>query len=415
MDILYPQCAGLDVHKKNVTACRVWRDAKGQRVSQTRTFATMTGDILALSDWLQEVGCTHVAMESTGVYWQPIWNLLEPNFELLLINPQHVQMVPGRKTDTKDAEWIAQLLELGLLRASFVPAAPQRALRELTRARATFIRQRAQLENRIQKVLESANIKLGAVASDVLGVSGRAMLEAMAAGESEAGKLADLAVGRLRSKRGELMLALHGRIQPHHRLILRQLLTQVKSLDQSIAVFDDEIGTQCVPFEGAVERLDTITGVGRATAELILSEIGPDMSKFATAGHLCAWAGVAPGNKESGGKRLSGRTRKANRSLRSGLVQAAQAAGRSKNTYLSALYRRIAARRGKKRAIIAVAHAILQAVYYMLTRCEEYRERGADYFDQLRPKMTATRLVKRLQTLGYIVNLSADPTQLAAQ
>lgn len=403
MDVIFPTCAGLDVHKQTVVACRIVHQASGERSSQTRTFGTMTADLLALSDWLSQADCRQVAMESTGVYWKPIWNILEPSFELMLVNPQHIKQVPGRKTDVKDAEWIATLLEHGLLRASFVPPAPQRALREITRMRQTFIRQRAEMVNRLQKVLEDANIKLASVATDVMGVSGRAMMEALVAGETDAEVLADLAVRRLRNKRADLEKALLGRVAPHHRLLLQQLLALIDSLDQSIAVFNQQIEADCAPFQETVARLDTITGVGPATAQLILSEIGTDLSMFASAGHLCAWAGVAPGNRESGGKRLSGRTRKGNVSLRTGLVQAAHAAAHSHGTYLSALYHRIAARRGKKRAVIAVAHALLKIIYHMLTRKTAYEELGSDYFDKLHPRRTANRLIKRLEGMGYCV------------
>jgi len=414
MDVINPRCAGLDVHKQTVVACRVARTPTGERGSEVRTFGTMTGDILALGEWLQAGDVTQVAMESTGVYWKPIWNLLESGFALMLVNPQHIKQVPGRKTDVKDAEWIATLLEHGLLRASFVPPAPQRALREMTRMRSTFIRQRAELVNRVQKVLEDANVKLASVATDVMGVSGRAMIDALVSGGTDPQMLADLAAGRLRSKQEELEKALLGRVQAHHRVILGQLLSLVDSLDRSIAALGTEIEASCAPFTEAVGRLDTITGVGPSTAQMLLAEIGPNLSAFPSSGHLCAWAGVAPGNNESGGKRLSGRTRKGNQSLRTGLVQAAHAASRSRDTYLSALYRRIAARRGKKRAILAVAHAILKIVYHMLTRKTDYQELGGDYYDKLAPKRTASRLIKRLEEMGYAVTQTMQTDTVAA-
>jgi transposase len=412
MDVLYPCCAGLDVHKKSVLACRIGRDpASGQKLAQTRTFSTMTSDLLALSDWLSQGGCTHVAMESTGEYWKPVYNLLEDQFELLVVNARHIKSVPGRKTDVNDAQWIAELLQHGLLRASFVPPVGQRALRDLTRHRSTFIRERATLVNRVQKVLEGANIKLACVASDGLGVSGRAILEALVAGEQDPQVLAELSRGRLRDKREQLVLALSGRVLAHHRLILSELLCQIDSLDESVARFDEailEAVQACAPFEQALALLDSIPGVARATAELILSEVGADMSRFASAGHLAAWAGVAPGNHESGGKRLSGRVRQGNRALRAGLVQAAHAAARMKRTYLSAQYHRLAARRGKKRAILAVAHSILVSAYHMLVRQEAYHELGHDYLDQLKPQATAKRLVARLESLGFAVTLQAE-------
>ena len=411
MDVVNPWCAGLDVHKKVIAACCIRRDAAGERVLERRTFGTMTEDILSLSQWLQAREVSVVAMESTGVYWKPIWNILEGDFQLMLVNPQHIKQVPGRKTDVKDAEWIATLLEHGLLRASFVPPAPQRAVRELTRTRTTFIRQRAEMVNRVQKVLEDANIKLASVATDVLGVSGRAMIEQMIVGETDPKVLADLAAGRLRKKTEALEQALLGHVQAHHRLILHEMMQQIDSMDRSIAVLDHEIEARCAPFTEAVEQLDTITGVGPATAQMILSEVGTDLSAFPSAEHLCAWAGVAPGNHESGGKRLSGRIRKGNQSLKTGLVQAAHTAARSKDTYLSALYRRLAARRGKKRAVMAVAHAILKIVYHMLKRGTSYLELGGDFFDKLNPRRTANRLIQRLEEMGYSVT---KPQELGA-
>lgn len=409
MDILHTRCAGLDVHKKTVVACRITPSPQGENVMQTRTFGTMTNDILALAQWLQEAQIAEVAMESTGVYWKPVWNLMESTFHLMLVNPQHMKQVPGRKTDVKDAQWIATLLQHGLLRASFVPPAPQRALREITRTRSTLIRQRAEMINRVQKILEDANIKLASVASDVLGVSGRAMIEAMISGESDPAVLADLAVRRLRSKQEALEQALFGNVQAHHRVILTQFLAVIDALDKSIGALDTEIEQALAPFTQAVQRLDTITGIGLATAQMILSEIGTDLSSFPSAAHLCAWAGLAPGNNESAGKRFSGRTRKGNQILRTGLVQAAQAAARSKTSYFSALFHRIAARRGKGRAIVAVAHAILKTIYYLLTRKNDYQDLGRDYFDKLNPKRTANRLIKRLEGLGYTITKTEQP------
>jgi transposase len=400
MQIVYERCAGLDVHKKTVVGCVRVLGGK----SEIRTFGTMTADLLALSDWLLAHGCTHVAMESTGDYWKPVFNLLEGAFEVLLVNPQHVQAVPGRKTDVKDAEWLAELLQHGLLRASFIPPVAQRELRDLTRYRNTFVRERATLVNRVQKVLEDANIKLASVATDVLGVSGRAMLQALIAGQTDPSILADLAKGRLREKREQLVKALEGRVKPHHRFVLAELLCQIDSLDETIARFDEQIQQVGVPFEEAVLLLDTIPGVARRTAEVIVAEIGTDMSRFPSADDLSAWAGVAPGNHESAGKRYSGKTRKGNQTLRTALTQAAHAATRTK-TYLAAQYRRLAGRRGKKRAILAVAHSILVMAYHMLTRKEPYREAGADYFDQRKPETTVKYLQKRLEALGYQVIL----------
>jgi transposase len=413
MEVLYTRCAGLDVHKKTVVACLITPDRQAGWHKEVRTFSTMTLELLALSDWLQAAGCTHIAMESTGEYWKPVFNILEANLEVLLVNAAHVKNVPGRKTDVKDAQWIAELLQHGLLRPSFIPPPAQRELRDLTRHRSNFIRARSVLINRVQQVLESANIKLAAVATDVLGVSGRAMLEQLVAGNTDARVMAELAKGRMRGKRELLEQALTGRVKPHHRFVLAELLCQIDGLDETVARFDAEIEAYCAPFEQAIRRLDTIPGVGREMAEMIVAEIGVDMSHFPTADHLAAWAGLAPGNDESGGKRRSGRTRKGNRALRQGLIQAAHAAAHSKRTYLAAQYHRVAARRGSKRAIVAVAHSILVIAYHLIARQEEYRELGGDYFDRQRPEVTAKRLVIRLEKLGYHVRLEVPQAAVA--
>lgn len=405
MDVIHAYCAGLDVHKKTVVVTIIVPDPKGRLIKETRSFETVTSSLLALSDWLIEHSVTHVAMESTGEYWKPIYNILEDNFELLLVNAQHIKAVPGRKTDVKDSEWIAELLRYGLLKASFVPPKGQRELRELTRFRSTFVKERANLINRVQKVLESANIKLASVLTDIDGVSGRDMLQALIEGAATPEAMAQLARGRLKAKREALELALEGRVRPHHRFILQELLSQIESLDATITKFDEQIQEYCRPFEAAVERLDTIPGVARETAEIIVSEIGIDMSRFPTADHLASWAGVAPGNNESAGKRLSGRTTKGNQALVAALTQAAWAASHTKNTYLSAQYRRIAARRGRKKAIVAVAHSILIIAYHLVKNQETYRELGGDYFDKRNPQTLAKRLVRRLEKLGYSVTL----------
>lgn len=412
MEVVHLHCAGLDVHKKTVVAAIIVPNGEGGQRKEVRTFGTMTADLLALSDWLLSVGVTYVAMESTGEYWKPIYNILEENFELLLANAQHIKKVPGRKTDVMDAEWIADLLRHGLLRGSFIPPLGQRELRELTRHRTNFVRERAALVNRVQKTLESANLKLASVATNVMGVSGRAMLEAIIAGTTNASELAGLAKGRLREKRAQLDKALEGRVKPHHRFVLSELLCQIDNLDETIARFDAEIERYCRPFEEAVELLDTIPGVARRSAEIIVAEIGSDMSRFPTADHLAAWAGVAPGNNESAGKRYSGTTRHGNQVLTAALVQAAHAAARTHNTYLSAQYHRLAGRRGKKRAIVAVAHSILVITYHMILHKEPYRELGSDYFDKRRPQATAQRLLKRLQQLGYDISHLEQPIAL---
>lgn len=405
MDVIHTQCAGLDVHKKVVVAATITPDGLGGLHRETRTFGTMTVDLLGLSDWLMSQGVTHVAMESTGEYWKPIFNILEDNFEVMLVNAQHISKVPGRKTDVSDAEWIGDLLRHGLLSASFIPPVGQRELRELTRYRSTFVKERATLVNRVQKVLESANIKLASVASNVIGVSGRAMLEAIIAGTATPTQMAELSKGRMRHKRAELSQALEGRVKPHHRFVLTELLGQIDSLDETIARFDREIEEYCRPFEEAVVLLDTIPGIARETAEIIVAEIGTDMSRFPSADHLASWAGVAPGNNESAGKKRSGRTTKGNKPLGVALNQAAHAAAHTKNTYLAAQYHRLAGRRGKKRAIMAVAHSILVMAYHMIKRKEPYRDLGGDYFDQRRPEATAKRLVRRLEQLGFQVSL----------
>jgi transposase len=407
MHIMHERCAGLDVHKKTVVACVLTPDGQGGWGQEVRTFGTMTVDLLALSDGLLACGCTHVAIESTGDYWKPVFNILEGTCEVLLVNAQHVKAVPGRKTDVKDAAWLAELLQHGLWRASFIPPVAQRELRDLTRYRSTFSQARVTLINRVQKLLEEANIKLAAVASDIMGGSGRAILAALLTGHVDPQALAELAKGRLRSTRDQLASALEGRVKPHHRFGLTELLSQIDSLDETIARFEAQIQAICGPFEEAVALLDTIPGVARRPAEMIVAEIGTDMTRFPSADHLASWAGVAPGNHESAGKQASGKTRKGNRFLRTTLVQAAHAAARTRGTYLNAQYRRLAARRGKKRAILAVAHSMLVMAYYMIQRREPYPDAGADFFDRLQPEDTARRLVKRLETLGYLVTLQS--------
>ena len=413
MDILYACCTGLDIHKKTVTACVRCVDVKGKVRQQTRTFGTMTSDLLALADWLTAEGVSHVAMESTGVYGKPIWNLLEGLFEMMLVNAQHIKQVPGRKTDVKDAAWIAQLLQHGLLRGSFVPETPQRELRELTRQRRQLIQTKASVANRIQKVLEDANIKLASVATNVLGASGRAMLEALIAGQTDAGALAELAQRKLRAKIPELRLALHGRVTEHHRFLLRLLLDEWKGLEELIERLSTRIAEVLpAPFVEAIQRLATIPGIDVVAAQNIIAEIGVRMEQFPSAGHLASWTGMSPGNRESAGKRQSGRTTKGNRWLRTTLVQVAWAATHTKGTYVSALYRRLAGRRGKKRALVAVAHSTLVSIYHVLAKQTVYSELGPSYLDQLQQKRLTQRLVRRLQQLGHEVTLK--PKEVAA-
>ncbi|MGE5125999.1 MAG: IS110 family transposase, partial [Betaproteobacteria bacterium] len=361
MQLVYERCCGLDVHKKTVVVCLRTPGARGQRRSETRTFATTTSELLGLADWLMENGCTHVAMESTGVYWKPIFNVLESVCEVLLVNAHHVKVLPGRKTDVRDCEWIAELLECGLLRASFIPPEPIRELRDLTRYRKTLTRSRASETNRIQKLLETANIKLSSVATDVLGASGRAMLSALVSGERNPEQLAQLAKGTLRAKRGQLVDALYGRFTDHHAFLLGQLLAHVEHLDRAISECSVRIEAAMRPFSQAAIQIQTVTGVGRRTAESVVAEIGVDMSRFPSPAQLASWTAICPGNNESAGKRKSGRMRKGNVWLKSALIEAAWAASHQRSTYLGALYARIARRRGAKRAVVAVAHAMLVA------------------------------------------------------
>lgn len=406
MQAIYSCVAGLDVHKKTVVVCVRRIDERGQARKQVRTFGTMTRDILDLADWLTREGVSHVAMESTGVYWKPIYHLLEGRFqEVLLVNAQHIKHVPGRKTDVKDCEWIAQLLQCGLLRGSFIPPPEIRDLRELTRQRSQLVGERASVSNRIQKVLEDANIKLASVATDVLGVSGRKMLQALIAGQEDPEALADMAKRRLRAKIPQLKLALHGRVTEHHRFMLQTLLRHVDHLEDLISTFNNRIEAVMAPFATIRDRLTTIPGVEQRTAESLIAELGTNMDQFPTDPHLCSWAGICPGNDESAGKKRSSRIRKGNRWLRQTLVQAAWAASHTKETYLATLYRRLAPRRGKKRALIALARTILTIVYHMLKAGTAYNELGADYFDRRNSEQLTRHLVRRLESLGHKVVL----------
>jgi transposase len=413
MEVLYSRCAGLDVHKKTVVVCRLGVDAKAHKVKEVQTFGTTTAELLRLSDWLTAGGCTHVAMESTGEFWKPIWNLLEGSFELLLVNAQHVKRVPGRKTDVQDAEWLADLLQHGLLKASFIPPVEQRDRRDLTRQRTQLVRDRASVLNRIQKVLEGANIKLSSVVSEISGVSSRAILAELVADHLNPAQLDGLVHGRLRDKLPELEQALSGRVRPHHRFLLAQHLAHLDFLDEQIAAYGREVERLTAPFDELVELLDTIPGVARTTAELILAEVGADLSRFPTADHLASWAGLVPGNNESAGKRLSGKMRQGSQWLRAGLTQAAHAAARQKNNYLAAHYHRLAGRRGKKRATMAVAHSILVIAYHIIQRRQPYQDLGSNYFDERQKTFTANRLTRRLEKLGYRVLITPPATPVA--
>ena len=375
MDLILADCAGLDVHKKTVVACIRRTAADGTVTAEVRTFGTMTAELLALADWLDAAEVRHVAMESTGVYWKPIFNLLEGRFQVILVNAQRLKQVPGRKTDVKDAEWIAQLLQYGLLSPSFIPPPEIRELRDLTRQRTELVRERATVANRIQKILEDANIKLGDVASDVLGVSGRAMIRAIIAGQDDPERLAELARRSLRGKIPELKRALHGRVTEHHRFLLQALLDQIEALEGLIARFGARIDQAMTPMSAAADRLRGIPGVGERAAEVILAEVGPDMSVFPTAGHLSSWAGLCPGNHESGGKRRTGKTTKGSQWLRTTLVQVAWAASHTKETIFGACYRRWAKRLGRKKALVAVAHKVLVVIWHLLKTGSAYRER----------------------------------------
>ncbi len=411
MEILFERCAGIDVHKRTVVVCRLTRDALGARLAETQTFGTTTGELLRLADWLTAGGCTHVGLESTGEYWKPVFNLLEGTCEVWWLNAAHIKAVPGRKTDVKDAQWIAELLAHGLVRPSFIPPRPQRELRDLTRYRTTFVRERATLVNRVHKALEGANLKLASVATDIMGVSGRAILAALLAGEADPAVLAELARGPLRKKRPQLEQALRGHLSPHQSFVLTELLAQIESVEETIARFTAQIQATCASEveEGeVVALLDTIPGLSQTTAQVIVAEIGTNMTRFPSAAALAAWAGLAPGNDESAGRQRSGRTRKGNVWLRTMLVQAAQAAAHTKHTALAARYRRIAARRGHQKAVVALAHALLVIISHVIARRQPYHELGEDYFQRLDPEVRAKRLVHQLTHLGFEVQLHAQ-------
>lgn len=405
MHVVYERCAGLDVHKRTVVACATTPNADGQPQKDRQTFSTMTVEICQMRDWLKGLGVTHVAMESTGVFWKPIYNVLEGHFELLVVNAQHIKTVPGRKTDQKDAEWIADLLRHGLLRASFVPSAQERELREFTRHRTKLSQERSRVINRVQKVLEDANIKLAAVASDVMGKSAYAMLQALLQDDVDPATLAELALGKMRSKRELLEQALTGLLKEQHRFLLREHLDHITTLDQAIVRVSNEIAERMRPFEAQLTRLETIIGIKRRLAEVIFAELGSDMGRFPSARHLASWAGMCPGNRQSAGKRFSGKTRKGSPWLRTALVEAAHAAARSKNTYLSAQYHRLAARRGAKKAAVALGHTLLVIIYHVLTQEKDYEELGGNYFDERSRQAVEKRLVRRLENLGYQVSL----------
>jgi transposase len=405
MENIFPCCAGLDIHKKSVEACVRRLEPTGQMHHQTRHWGTMTRDLLAMADWMAAQGVTHVAMESTGVYWKPIYNILESRFTVLLVNARHLKQVPGRKSDVRDCQWIAQLLQHGLVKGSFIPPRTQRELRDLTRHRTQLVEEKTRTVNRLHKVLEDANIKLASVATDILGVSGRAMLEALMEGQEDPVQLADLAQRQLRGKIPELEKALEGHLTEHHRFLLRLLWKELAQQEELIAELDTKIEEQTRPFANEIERLDAVPGVDRRVAEVVLAEVGSDVKPFPTHHHVASWAGVCPGNEESAGKRRRQRITPGNRWLKRTLVQAAWAASHTKNTYLASQYRRLAGRRGKKRALVAVGHSMLVIFYHMLKERTTYKNLGGDFFDRLEPERLTRYYVKRLKDLGHKVTL----------
>ena len=411
MQVVYARCAGLDVHKESVSACVSVCEGKDKR-QETRQFGTFTGDLLALADWLKDQSVTHVAMEATGVYWRPVWAVLEGQFEQMLVNPHHIKAVPGRKTDTRDCEWIADLLQHGLLKGSFVPPTPIQDLRDLTRYRAELRQSQNRVANRIQKFLEQANLKLRSVASDTLGLSGRRMLEAIISGQDDPQQLARLAQGRLKRKIPQLEQALAGRVRDHHRFLLGEYLDEWKTLGERIQRMEQEIDKRIGPFEEAVALWQSMPGVDRVTACNLVAEVGVDTKPFPTAQQLASWAALCPGNHESAGKRMSGKTRDGNKWLRRSLCQAAWAVTRKKDCYLSAHFKRLAARRGVKRAVMAVAHTMLVIGYHMLKTGQGYHDLGGDYLERINKHQLQKYYLKRLQRLGLVVTI--EPTTATA-
>lgn len=408
MEMIHKRCAGLDVHSETVVAC-VRVAGEKEATHEVRTFGTTTPALLELSDWLASQGCTHVVMESTGVYWKPVWHVLVDDFELILANAQHVRNIPGRKTDVKDAEWLADLLAHGLIRGSFVPPEPIQELRDLTRTRKQLVREIAHHTRRIQKVLEDANVKLTNVLSDILGRSGRAILQALIGGEASPKKLADLVDVRVQAPKEDIRDALHGRVTEHHRFMLGLHLRHIETLDLAVERVEARLNVAMGPFRDSWKRLTTIPGVKDTVAQVIVAEVGDQMDRFADAGHLVSWAGLCPRMNESAGKRMSTRIQPGDPWLKTTLVQAAWAAARKKKTYLRAQFLRLKARRGPKKAIVAVAASMLTAAYHMLKKHVDYRELGEDYFDRQDKTKTATRLVRRLQNMGFAVAVQPAP------
>ena len=406
MKVEHERCCGIDVHKETVVACVIVMSEAGEVKKETRTFGTMTGDLQALGVWLKELNVKQIAIESTGVYWKPVYNLLEGQFEIMVVNPERIKALKGKKTDVQDAEWIADLLRHGLLKGSFIPDALQRELRDLTRYRTTLVDERTRFVNRVQKVLEDANIKLSGVATDVMGQSARAMLAQLIEGKTDAAAMAELAKGKLRKKQALLEKALTGRVNDHHRFMLSQLLSQIDGLDESIEALDARIAERIHPFEAQIQRWDQLPGINVRLAQNIIAEVGGTLKQFQDADHLSSWAGMCPGNNESAGKRKSGKTRKGSKWLRRALTEAAHGAARTKDKYFQSMFRRIAAKRGKKRAAIAVGHSLLVTGYHMITRQTDYADLGANHYVERDREGAKRRAVKKLQQLGFEVQLA---------
>jgi transposase len=408
MENILARCAGLDVHKESVEACVRRIEPNGRVHSETRHWGTMTRDLLEMADWLAAEEVMNVAMESTGVYWKPIFNILESRFTVLLVNARHLKQVPGRKSDVRDCQWIAQLLQCGLLKGSFIPSRAQRELRDLTRHRTQLVEEKTRTINRVQKVLEDANIKLASVATDVMGVSGRAMIQRLIEGETNPCKLADLAQRQLRGKIPELEKALEGKLTDHHRFLLKMLWKELAQQEELLAELDAKIEERTRPFAAEIVRLDAIPGVDHRVAEVLLAEVGTDVKPFSSDEHLSSWAGMCPGNEESAGKRKRRRITPGNGWLKKTLAQAGWAASHTKNTYLASQYRRLAGRRGKKRALVAVGHSILVIFYHMVRTGSDYADLGGDFFDRLEPQRLTRYYVKRLERLGHKVTLETS-------
>lgn len=406
MEVKYERCCGIDVHQQSVTACVIVSGFKGKVVKTTQNFGTMSEELGTLSAWLLEQGVTVVAMESTGVYWKPVYNLLDGQFEILVVNAEHIKKLSGRKTDVADAEWIADLLRHGLLRGSFIPSRLQRELRDLTRYRTKLGDERKSEVNRLHKVLEDANIKLGSVASDLMGASGRAILAELVEGQTDPVLLAELAKGKLRNKYDLLVKALTGRVSGHHRFMLAQHLSHIDYLDEAIERLDAELVEQMRPFEAVLAQWDSLPGINRRIAEIVVAEVGADLKPFEDAAHLGSWAGMCPGNNESAGKKRSGKTRKGSKWLRRALIEAAHGAARKKGSYFQAQYHRLAARRGKRRAAVAVGHSLLVTGYSLITRQQAYHDLGNTFFDERDRQAVTRRTVRRLERLGYEVQLT---------